>query len=85
MIQIKDKTDCCGCQACGDVCPRESISFKTDEEGIWYPEVNSDTCIDCHLCEKVCPLINNISRASNTSNPKTYILQAPNPIDRFPS
>ena len=85
MIQIKDKTDCCGCQACGDVCPKESISFKTDEEGIWYPEVNSDTCIDCHLCEKVCPLINNISRASNTSNPKTYILQAPNPIDRLNS
>jgi coenzyme F420-reducing hydrogenase beta subunit/acetyltransferase-like isoleucine patch superfamily enzyme len=57
MIQIKDKEICCGCNACGDVCPKGSITFKTDIEGFWYPEVNLDTCIDCHLCEKVCPVI----------------------------
>ena len=85
MIQITDKTDCCGCQACGDVCPKGSISFKTDEEGIWYPEVNMDTCIDCHLCEKVCPILNQVSRPDNSSDPVTYILQAPNTIDRLKS
>lgn len=58
MIKISDKTNCCGCNACGDVCPKGSITFKTDLEGFWYPEVNMDTCIDCHLCEKVCPIIN---------------------------
>lgn len=57
MIQIKDKKDCCGCNACGDICPKGSITFKTDIEGFWYPEVNMDTCIDCGLCEKVCPII----------------------------
>lgn len=85
MIQITDKTDCCGCQACGDVCPKGSISFKTDEEGIWYPEVNMDTCIDCHLCEKVCPILNQVSRPDNSSDPVTYILQAPNTVDRLKS
>lgn len=85
MIQIKDKTDCCGCQACGDVCPKGSISFKTDEEGIWYPEVNMDTCIDCHLCEKVCPILNQVSHPGNSNDPVTYILQAPNTIDRLKS
>ena len=85
MIQIKDKTDCCGCQACGDVCPKGSISFKTDEEGIWYPELNMDTCIDCHLCEKVCPILNQVNRPDNSSDPITYILQAPNTIDRLKS
>ncbi len=85
MIQITDKTDCCGCQACGDICPKESISFKSDEEGIWYPEVNMDTCIDCHLCEKVCPILNQVSRLGNSSEPLTYILQAPNTIDRLKS
>ncbi len=85
MIQITDKTDCCGCQACGDVCPKGSISFKTDEEGIWYPEVNMDTCIDCHLCEKVCPILNHVSRPDNSNDPVTYILQAPNTIDRLKS
>lgn len=59
MIQIIDKQKCCGCNACGDICPKGSITFKTDIEGFWYPDVNTDTCIDCHLCEKVCPIINN--------------------------
>lgn len=57
MIEIKKKEDCCGCNACGDVCPKGCITFKTDNEGFWYPEVNKETCIDCHLCEKVCPQI----------------------------
>lgn len=58
MINVTRKSDCCGCNACGDICPQGSISFKTDIEGFWYPEVNMDTCIDCHLCETVCPVIN---------------------------
>lgn len=29
-----------------------------DKEGFLYPQVDMDTCIDCHLCEKVCPIIN---------------------------
>ena len=58
MINISDKQKCCGCNACGDVCPKAAITFKTDIEGFWYPEVNKETCIDCGLCEKVCPIIN---------------------------
>lgn len=55
MIQITDKSKCCGCNACGDVCPKDAITFKTDIEGFWYPEVNMERCIDCGLCEKACP------------------------------
>ena len=58
MIQIQNKVDCCGCNACGDVCAQGAITFKTDIEGFWYPEVDRDKCTDCHLCEKVCPIIN---------------------------
>ena len=58
MINIQKKVDCCGCNACGDVCAQGAISFKTDHEGFWYPEVDMQKCTDCHLCEKVCPIIN---------------------------
>ncbi len=57
MINIQNKVDCCGCNACGDACAQGAITFKTDNEGFWYPEVDKDKCTDCHLCEKVCPVI----------------------------
>ncbi|OQC16057.1 MAG: putative acetyltransferase [Lentisphaerae bacterium ADurb.Bin082] len=56
MIHILDKKQCTGCQACGDACPKEAISFPMDEEGFWYPSVDASKCVDCGLCEKVCPL-----------------------------
>lgn len=28
-----------------------------DPEGFLYPEVDTSLCIDCHLCEKVCPVL----------------------------
>ncbi len=56
MISIKNKSDCCGCNACGDICPKRAISFSVDEEGFLYPKVDIGNCIDCGLCEKACPM-----------------------------
>lgn len=58
MIAIKQKEDCVGCNACVQRCPKQCISMKEDEQGFLYPKVDLDKCIDCHLCEKVCPVIN---------------------------
>ena len=57
MIDIKDKKDCCGCEACKQICPRKCISMVYDTEGYLYPSVNKNECIDCSLCEKVCPVL----------------------------
>lgn len=58
MITITDKSQCCGCSACAQRCPKQCISMQIDNEGFLYPQVDSSKCMDCHLCEKVCPVIN---------------------------
>lgn len=32
--------------------------MREDKEGFLYPEVDKTVCVDCHLCEKVCPVLN---------------------------
>lgn len=58
MIHIEEKRDCCGCESCVQACPRCCISMREDKEGFLYPEVDRDLCVDCHLCERVCPVLN---------------------------
>lgn len=58
MINFTDKSLCCGCSACVQVCPKSCISFEEDNEGFRYPRANHRQCIDCSLCEKVCPVLN---------------------------
>ena len=43
-------------------CPQNCISMKEDNEGFLYPDINENACIKCGLCEKVCPVINNIEK-----------------------
>ena len=59
MIDVKIKYDCCGCSACAQICPKQCIEMKKDNEGFDYPYVHKQNCIDCNLCIKVCPQINN--------------------------
>ena len=57
MISIVNKNDCCGCNACGDVCPKAAIRFERDNEGFLYPIIDNGKCVNCGLCESVCPQI----------------------------
>lgn len=62
MIKIRNKQDCCGCAGCVQRCPKHCISMEEDVEGFLYPVVDESTCINCGLCEKVCPIINRPER-----------------------
>lgn len=59
MIKLQNKKDCCGCYACITCCPVACIEMQDDTEGFAYPVVNVEQCLDCGLCEKVCPVLNN--------------------------
>ena len=64
MIKADDKTKCSGCMACYNICPQKCISMVEDEEGFLYPKVDMDTCVNCDLCDRTCPL--------NEKNNKKY-------------
>ncbi len=65
IIVINDKKHCNGCCACSQICPQNCIEMASDEEGFWYPNVDLEQCIDCGLCERVCPVINPRLRENN--------------------
>lgn len=70
MIDIKRKEDCCGCGACFDVCAKKAILWERDREGFSYPHVDANKCVNCGLCNKVCPIENSETiNQTNTSVP----------------
>ena len=58
MIFLKSKKDCCGCEACAQRCAHSAIKMVRDNEGFLYPQIDTQICTKCGLCEKVCPIIN---------------------------
>ncbi len=58
MIKILNKEKCSGCGACAQSCSLNCIQLKTDKEGFWYPSVDTNICVNCGRCEKVCPCLN---------------------------
>lgn len=54
---IDDKIDCCGCSACAIICPRKAIEMNFNAEGYYRPNVNLSLCVECGLCENVCPVL----------------------------
>lgn len=83
MISINKKDNCCGCYACVNVCPKDCISMEEDSEGFNYPCVDKSKCVDCTLCEKVCPIINKdkVAQGSNEED-NTYVAYTKNEIVR---
>lgn len=49
---------CTSCFACYNVCPKQAITMTEDAEGFYVPRVDYDKCIDCGLCDKSCPQMN---------------------------
>lgn len=49
-----EKSECCGCEACKQICPSNAISMIEDEEGFRYPYIDQSACINCGLCRRIC-------------------------------
>lgn len=82
MIYIKNKSFCCGCAACVQICPKKCISLTEDTEGFLYPRVDKTKCIDCGLCETVCPFL---SESAEREPKAVYAVKNSNEDIRFKS
>lgn len=54
MTEVCPKRDCTGCYACMNVCPKKAIKLIEDENGFVYPHIDSNKCVNCGLCQKIC-------------------------------
>lgn len=87
MIEIQDKSLCCGCNACGDACPVGAISFPADHEGFWYPQIDPLKCIDCGRCDNVCPMnhLEEVRSYGQVATPRAFGGYHKNIVIRFDS
>lgn len=58
MINVSNK--CTGCSSCALKCPKQCIRLECSVEGFLYPTIEQSECVNCGICEKVCPLISKI-------------------------
>lgn len=57
MISIESNDRCSGCYACAVACPKNCIKMIADKEGFWYPKVIEKQCVNCGVCEHICPIL----------------------------
>ncbi len=63
-VLFRDETECCGCGACANACPKNAIKMVADKYGYLYPQVDKDLCVGCGVCKNVCSYQNGYKRGS---------------------
>lgn len=58
--------NCTGCGACACACPKDCLKMISNDEGFVYPSIEKEKCIDCGLCDKICPVLNEHKKSDST-------------------
>lgn len=74
MVNIIDKSKCCGCGACACICNVKAIKMESDEQGFLYPNIDLNKCVCCNKCNSVCP-ISNYKEEDKSLHQSAYLLQ----------
>lgn len=66
LVVNKDK--CTACGACMNACPKNCIKMTEGIDGFVHPDIDETNCVNCHICETVCPI--------GTTHDLNYIIEA---------
>ncbi len=66
--------NCCGCRTCKTICKFNAISVITDKYCFEQMSVDKNKCVECRMCEKVCPILNVQSSSERHSCGAAYAL-----------
>lgn len=74
MPVLANLDNCCGCSACANKCAKGAIVMVPNTEGFLHPVVEPAKCVECGMCEKVCPALEPVNSYSDFT-PFAIILQ----------
>lgn len=68
-----NKKRCTGCGACVWKCPKQCITWNIEELGFRYPVIDMSECVNCGVCENVCPIDKQLSSRQDKEYTPQYI------------
>ena len=72
MIDEKIGKNCTGCEACVNICSLEAVKMVPDNEGFYYPRVDSRKCVSCGKCLTSCPVLNPLKPETAAGQEEVY-------------
>lgn len=73
MPNLANRGECTGCTACMNICPKQCIEMKKDNNGFAYPVItHSSLCSTCGACERICPVLNKNKLTDDIKLPLAY-------------
>lgn len=82
-MKLAEVNQCTGCWACVSACPKQCIRMERDSAGFPHPAADNTKCVNCGLCEKVCPVLKKIE--THGSAPVAYAAYSRDKVTRLES